>query len=1276
MATVTTSKPFNHEETQRRVRSPLQLVRSYIRRYIFLEGLALLLLAAALLFWLGLAFDFGLFKFDFELLGVHGIDWILLLNDLDTSGNSSLACRVIFLLAVVIGLLAFGFYKVGLRWFREFNDRAIALVLERRFHKELGDRLITAVELANPKLSKKYGYSQAMVEKTISEAVQILKTLPIAAVFNWRRLYVLWFLVGVATVGLLLVNMIVFCGGSYFVTEPMNPYVFGWKFYDTASIWTERNVLMMKTYWPRRAHLEIGRFQPSALDPNDMRVPMSDDQRPALTVRAFEWVIADRDEKKAPYGWRPLTWKDLSEHQLVDAEILKRVQIPADFSHWQVDPEELEPNLTAALFGAETRVRPISEVNEYLAELHAAKDQANDLKLPWENRRAIKAANEPASIAKVRQWLDWTEWTVDKLGLQKEEEKFVRPNLRIVVNGHDQYKALEQVFSQLEELADAPSMGRTLRRLNVPAEVHVRFVGAEKNFTESPEKKDGNKYEVPLVRLADSPKFRFRARAENYLTPPKTISLVAAPAPESISIDKDEPAYIYHHLNQPDQTPLRGLRHETRDLNLPTTGDINTIEIPLGSDLTIHIRTDRKLRPERSIDFSKLAAIEPGYDSYRGRPPVIDADQSGFKLVMTNLVRKHDFTVEFFDEDNIRGKRRFKILSVIDTEPQVGNLNIGGVAIPQFPFNLSYQGVLLRKPKFKAPAPLDKEKDKEGAQRDYKEQAELGGAYLITPDALLPFECSVKDDYGLTSVGYNFKLRKADVELMTQGGGGAKVPVLQIDQAGRRANAALVASNFQFLLGSPLTPHERLGAFGLAQHPKADEIFACLFGGQYHLAYTTALLRKDLHRTQGYREGYVSCDGFQNLLERKLDKMISLNMLNDLKQRPILLSRPRSAQTWDFDFKEDDGFDVRKHLPELKTVDLEKTAHAGQQHYYLQIAVQAVDNNVETGSHLDDKGDEKRGNKKSNRNGYIGFLIISENELLTQISLEEESLSEKLEGAKQKVDDGIISLKEQIGKVADPKTDMDNVLNRMNEIRTALASAGNTVRDAHKAYENILREMAVNRVRSDRMTKIADRIAAPLKDIVLEDRIDPAGTGSFPHAEDAFQIAQQLVEDDVNQKREPVYATHSDAMRVAESKLNKLSLDIKRVLDAMSEGIVESKLIAIIAALERIQIEKTQEIERRRAVLIGIEIERLLQDQKMKDPMPKKEEKKSSQLRVKPPEAQQAASVSDGFSGASPVAHAAGSYGDRNRKAQPAVLFAPAVLNCTWVGSALRQSTA
>src|SRR5262249_54463333 len=162
---------------------------------------------------------------------------------------------------------------------------------------------------------------------------------------------------------------------------------------------------------------------------------------------------------------------------------------------------------------------------------------------------------------------------------------------------------------------------------------------------------------------------------------------------------------------------------------------------------------------------------EAGYAPYHGLPPVLDQDLQGFSLIMRNVTRKHDFSVEFFDEDNIRGKRRFKILSVLDMEPQVGNLSI--------------TGVLLRKPKFKPPVLAEKDKEKEGDREQQahtaREQAELANAYLITPDALLPFECPIKDDYGLSKIGYNFKVRKADVELLSQGGG-AKVPVMQVDQ--------------------------------------------------------------------------------------------------------------------------------------------------------------------------------------------------------------------------------------------------------------------------------------------------------------------------------------------------------------------------------------------------------------------------------------------------------------------------------------------------------------
>src|SRR5207248_1632855 len=91
---------------------------------------------------------------------------------------------------------------------------------------------------------------------------------------------------------------------------------FVWRFNDVAAMWFERNVLLRDTYWPRRAHLEVIRFQDTADHPGEMRVGR-DEQRPDVLVRAVKWVLADR---AAPDGWRPLHWSDLPG--LVEGEAL------------------------------------------------------------------------------------------------------------------------------------------------------------------------------------------------------------------------------------------------------------------------------------------------------------------------------------------------------------------------------------------------------------------------------------------------------------------------------------------------------------------------------------------------------------------------------------------------------------------------------------------------------------------------------------------------------------------------------------------------------------------------------------------------------------------------------------------------------------------------------------------------------------------------------------------------------------------------------------------
>ena len=117
------------------------------------------------------------------------------------AGVSSIAAGVVVVLLMVVPVLA----VVAARLFRDFRDDALALVLERRFPEVLGDRLITAVELANPKKAAEFGYSEVMIEQTIHDAAERVQTVPVREVFDWGRLYRYWGGVAVVTLGLYLV---------------------------------------------------------------------------------------------------------------------------------------------------------------------------------------------------------------------------------------------------------------------------------------------------------------------------------------------------------------------------------------------------------------------------------------------------------------------------------------------------------------------------------------------------------------------------------------------------------------------------------------------------------------------------------------------------------------------------------------------------------------------------------------------------------------------------------------------------------------------------------------------------------------------------------------------------------------------------------------------------------------------------------------------------------------------------------------------------------------
>lgn len=1081
MATVSEPRSFNAAETQRRVRHPLETLRDYIRWYVVLEGAANALIYLALCFWIGLALDYGCFAlFDF--------DWIQELEEMtsDAHGQSSgtaLSLRIGLLAIVSIGLLVLVAWKIFFRITREFKDTALALVLERRFPSKLGERLITAVELADPKLAEKYGYSRALVERTIQDAADLVETMPVKRAFNWTRLYVLGMWCGILTLGLYLLTGIGAMVLGAIVDRPLSPLDYFWKFNDVAATFTERNMLLRDSYWPRDAYLEIVRFQDNADHPNEMRVGR-DEERPDILVRAYEWVMADRH---APGGWRPLRWSDLG--RLLGQDVVARVNIPSDWPGWVVDLDDVDAAIPTGTLPASWKGKTTGEIRQELAQ---------------PSGQAILNRNALVKKA-VDDLLDWRAWSVDKILLQEQKGEVRRLLRDQLPQAHD--ALMKDVLEQLAVLAESPSYSRTLRRLELPSMVEFFYRGESRKSSKAIQDPKDNLFEVPTSDLTES--VRFTVRAANYYTPYKRITLVPPPGLKSLAVDKQEPAYKYHRL-QGDQTPLKGKKQVFSNYPISVTGDISTVEVLIGSNITLYAEADRPLK------MDSVRIVAPSGNDTRGAlvPQGVDilqnpARSSEFFFTLNKITKTHEFFLEFHDRDNVKGRRRVRIVPVDDRPPEVLDFELD---------------VVLRKPKFKF------EPGRTTAAPD---------GYLITPNALLPFKGTIRDDYGLTNVAWVFEVEEREVELVgsvtslpTQTSKDS-LPTLVIEGSAQERRAAIVVSGFQFL---PTTPGFNLAA-------------------PWYWSFQSAAMQADLKRKRAYPEELKTMESFLVALEGRAADEVPLNALEQ-----ALTKRPSGRGLLkELSLKDKDRFLFPVYLKKLRSPDPQRQA---QLHYLVRISVMAKDNNVETGPN--------EGRSKSS----IPLLVVSENELLSQIALEEEVLRDRLEKAMVKLRDAKTFIDDAISRLTG-SPDYVIAAERVSQTRNRLLDAGTTAREVFNDCRRILEELEVNQVRQDKIKHTRFQIVLPLGEIV-----DP-NIGNFTLTEQAIDKVSAGVEDDLAAKRGEVnVATHLSHAKEARAQLERLIQKLNEVLIAMDEGVVESKLLELIVNIERDQRTEAERLRR------------------------------------------------------------------------------------------------
>ncbi len=573
------------------VRPPLDRLRGLIRRYVVLDGLLAAGGVAVAASAVSLAADLVLFH-------AANVDVVL---DAPWAVRAFLLGLVGLAVAGVVGVL------VAYRVTRQFSDLSLALLLEKRFPEVLGDRLVTAVELADEAKAGRAGYSLPLVRKTVAEADERLARVPVATVFDWRRLRVragrLALLAAVLLAGLV--------AYSARRSNASDPGRVAYRAIDTAALWAERNVLLRDTPWPRSSHVEV-------LEPTSAELRIARDaSAPKVRVRAYQWVIAERGTL---LGWRPLAWADLPG---LGIEIPDALGVAAD------------------------------------GPVDAA---------------ASSALAERADVT--------------------------------------------EAFDRLGALAEQGRMGRTLRRLDAPPAVTLRYAG----FTGTGRAAGSTRGEVPLTRdpngdytaelagLKESVAYTVRAR--DFRTATRQIVLVPPPQLTRLVRVEAQPAYLFHP--PPVDAPpgsLAGLRQLMPEKDLSLTGERSVCTVPAGTELDLTGAADK---PLAAVTVTPKAGRVPTAVTVAG--DTFTLRFAGAEL----LIQDAAFDLTLTDADGVSSVRPVLIQVAEDQPPQV---------------EIAVEG--LRK---------------------------TGNGFLATPKARVPFvkESVVRDDTGLRQVEFQFTAVKLE----------------------------------------------------------------------------------------------------------------------------------------------------------------------------------------------------------------------------------------------------------------------------------------------------------------------------------------------------------------------------------------------------------------------------------------------------------------------------------------------------------------------------------
>ena len=519
------------------LRGPLDVLRQRIRKYILLDALFGVICFMAVWLWVDLAVDYGSFR-------IFGADLVQVLP------------RYFRIAALLFLLGGFGWLllrNLFLRLRTELRDEALALSLERQFPGSLGDRLITAIQLADPVRARERGASAEMVQQTVMEAARIVGTLNLDQTLDWQRLKVLARRCLHFTFGGYLLGLLLFVAGAApAVPEGETSPGAVTLYHDTLITWAERDLLVRNIIWPRHAFVEVIGF------PDSGTVRVGRDAPPyALQARAVHHAVAGRASGRAVERFREYLQK-----QNLESESAVNLFGRRPPEGWRAITFFDLPDWVSA---------PLPELGNLPADLKPAR------------------AAEAITLDEIEVYLEKTQAELESLA-----------QLR---------KALEEIRTREK----SSLYRRKLRLLKVPDQVLVRSWGASTSNNMTLQRGAGNEFTGLMADLRET--VDFTLEAVDYRTSARRLQLVPPPMLLKLMVQESHPAYLYHRTEvEADGTALKGLKQvfEAQDMLQPGS-DMSRISVPEGSDVKVTASCDTDIKQIRAVlkDGSKASGLSP-----------------------------------------------------------------------------------------------------------------------------------------------------------------------------------------------------------------------------------------------------------------------------------------------------------------------------------------------------------------------------------------------------------------------------------------------------------------------------------------------------------------------------------------------------------------------------------------------------------------------------------------------------------------------------------------